>query len=306
MNTEAAARIASSLSLPERVTGVEFLDKGYSADRKFIVRTAGESEFLLRTSDIAEEPIRRSDFDHVGSVWKAGVKAPEPIAFGVCEEYSVCYMVLAYIPGDCAEDALPGLSPAESAGIGRQAGEELLRIHRAIEPKARVDDFAIRGAKFLRLRREAGELGFEFKGRVRAEGYVDENVHLLKGRPTTFRHGDFHPGNLVLQGSTLAGVVDFNRCDFGDPIDDFYKTAWFGAPLSAEYANALIRAYFRGEPGAGFWRLYNLYVAAVLPADLVWTHHFYPEHLRAAFALVELIARTHDFVAGGPPKWWTI
>jgi len=304
MNTDVAARIASTLDLSQPVVGVEFLDKGYSFDRKFILHTAGDDGFLLRMSDIEEATIRREEFENLAKVRQAAVKCPAALQFGISEQYSVCYMVLSYIPGECAEEALPRLGPAERYEVGRQAGEELVKIHGAVEPLGRVDDYSVRGEKFTRMRREAKASDFDFEGRERAERYVDANLHLLKNRPTTFRHGDFHPGNLVLQGPTLAGVIDFNRSDFGDPIDDFYKTAWFGAPLSSEYATGLLIAYCSGQPDAEFWRLYNLYVAAVLPADLVWTHNLYPDQLARSHALVERIAATHDFEAGGPPKWW--
>lgn len=304
VNADVATRIASVLDLHAPVVGVEFLDKGYSFDRKFILHTRGEDRFLLRISDVAEARMRREEFENLAKARQAGVLCPEALHFGVSEEYSVCYMALSYISGECAEEALPRLKPAERYEVGVQAGRELRKIHGAIEPLRRVDDYAVRGEKFIRMRREAHALRYEFAGGARAERYVDDNLHLLKDRPTTFRHGDFHPGNLVLQGPTLAGVIDFNRSDFGDPIDEFYKTAWFGAPLSPEYANGLLRAYCGGEPDAAFWRLYNLYVAAVLPADLVWTHRYYPDQLARSFALVELIARTHDFDCGGPPRWW--
>jgi len=133
---------------------------------------------------------------------------------------------------------------------------------------------------------------------------VAAHLDLLKDRPTTFRHGDYHPGNLIVQGEVLVGIVDFNRCDWGDPIDDFYKIAFFGAPLSEEYARGQIVGYFGGDPPDGFWQLYNLYVAMVLPADIFWTQQHYPQDLGASLELIELITSTHDFEGGGPPAWW--
>jgi aminoglycoside phosphotransferase (APT) family kinase protein len=304
MNLEIPRSIVAALHLPAPITEVQFLEKGYSTDRKFLLHTLFGPEFVLRISCISETDLRRAQYDYMVQVRAAGVTCSEPVAFGVDSAHSVCYMVLTYMPGVCAEEALPTMASQDQYDIGRQAGEQLRIIHRAIEPPAPVDDFAVRGAKFGRCRSEAAELGFEFAGRKRAERYVDAHLDLLKDRPTVFRHGDFHPGNLIVEGARLSGVIDFNRSDFGDPVDDFYKTAWFGAPISPQYARGLLRAYFEGEPDAVFWRLYNLYVAAVLPADLVWTHRLFPEHLALSFSLAEIIARTHDFEAGGPPNWW--
>jgi GrpB-like predicted nucleotidyltransferase (UPF0157 family)/aminoglycoside phosphotransferase (APT) family kinase protein len=291
-------------NLPEPVADIEFLDKGYSTDRKYVLRAHSGTGYLLRVSDIAEERIRRANFELVSRLWETGVACPQPICFETSPEQGVCFMVLAYLPGDCARDALPKVTPAQQYAVGHQAGEELAKIHRALAPVDRVDDYVIRGDKYVRHQRFIQESGFSFRGQDRAERYVAAHLDLLKGRPTTLRHGDYHPGNLVVQGEVLVGVVDFNRCDWGDPIDDFYKIAFFGAPLSPEYARGQVTGYFGGELPDGFWQLYNLYVAMVLPADIVWTQQHYPQHLGASLELIEIITSTHDFEDGGAPAWW--
>jgi GrpB-like predicted nucleotidyltransferase (UPF0157 family)/aminoglycoside phosphotransferase (APT) family kinase protein len=299
-----AEALIRDASLPEPVADIEFLDKGYSTDRKYVLRAHSGTGYLLRVSDIAEERIRRANFELVSRLWETGVACPQPICFETSPEQGVCFMVLAYLPGDCARDALPKVTPAQQYAVGHQAGEELAKIHRALAPVDRVDDYVIRGDKYVRHQRFIQESGFSFRGQDRAERYVAAHLDLLKGRPTTLRHGDYHPGNLVVQGEVLVGVVDFNRCDWGDPIDDFYKIAFFGAPLSPEYARGQVTGYFGGELPDGFWQLYNLYVAMVLPADIVWTQQHYPQHLGASLELIEIITSTHDFEDGGAPAWW--
>jgi aminoglycoside phosphotransferase (APT) family kinase protein len=304
MNIPLARALIRNVSLPEPVVDIEFLDKGYSPDRKYLLRTRGDTAYLLRISDIAEESVRRTNFELLSRLRETGVACPQPICFETHPEQGVCFMILAYLPGDCAEEALPKMTLAQQRAVGHQAGEELARIHRALVPENRVDDYAIRGDKYVRHQKFIQEAGLSFRGRDRAERYVAANLDLLRNRPTTFRHGDYHPSNLVVQGETLAGVVDFNKCDWGDPIDDFYKIAFFGAPLSPEYARGQITGYFGGEPPDGFWPLYNLYVAMVLPADIFWTQQRYPQHLSVSLKRIELITSTHDFEDGGAPAWW--
>jgi len=304
MNLAVAKALIRNAPLPEPVAEIRFLDKGYSADDKYVLRSRSGADYLLRISDIAEEQVRRANFETLSQLWARGIACPQPVCFDTHPGKAVCFMVLTYIPGDCARDALPKMRPAEQYAVGHQAGEELAKIHRALTPADRVDDYAIRGDKHARHQRFVQESGFSFRGQDRAERYVAAHLGLLRDRPTTFRHGDYHPGNLVVQGDALVGVVDFNRCDWGDPIDDFYKIAFFGAPLSPEYARGQVTGYFGGEPPDGFWRLYNLYVAVVLPADIVWTQQHYPQDLSASLELIELITSTHDFEGGGPPAWW--
>jgi len=299
-----AEELIGKANLPEPVVDIRFLDKGYSADRKYVLRADSGTGYLLRVSDIAEERARRADFELVSRLSETGVACPRPICFDTSPEQGVCFMVLAYLPGDCARDVLPKMTPAQQYAVGHQAGEELAKIHCALAPADRVDDYAVRGDKYVRHQRLVQESGLSFRGQDRAEKYVAAHLDLLKDRPTTFRHGDYHPGNLIVQGEVLVGAVDFNRCDWGDPIDDFFKIAFFGAPLSPDYALGQVVGYFGGDPPDGFWPLYNLYVAMVLPADIVWTQQHYPQHLSASLHLIEVITSTHDFEDGGAPAWW--
>ena len=304
INLAVAEALIRNANLPAPIAEIEFMDKGYSADRKYLLRSHGGTDYLLRISDIAEEQVRRANFDLVSRLWAKGIACPQAVCFDTHRDLGVCFMVLTYLSGDSGEEALPKMAPAQQHAVGHQAGEELAKMHRALAPADRVDDYAIRGDKYVRHQKLVQEAGFSFRGQDRAERYVAAHLDLLRGRPTTFRHGDYHPGNLVVQGEALVGAVDFNRCDWGDPIDDFYKMAFFGAPLSPEYARGQVTGYFGGEPPDGFWQLYNLYVAMVLPADIAWTRQHYPQHLSASLELIEIITSTHDFEDGGAPVWW--
>ncbi len=96
------------------------------------------------------------------------------------------------------------------------------------------------------------ELGIAFHGQEEAERYVSDHLDLLCDRPTVLRHGDYHPSNLIVQDEDVTGVVDFNRCDWGDPWEEFYKIAFFGAPVSENYACGQLFGYFGGSPPERF------------------------------------------------------
>lgn len=304
MNDTLLRAIVDDLPIEGTARSVEFLDKGFSDDRKYLITCDDKAAYLLRVSDIAKKHIRQADFDYVSKLSAKSIACPRAMHFGENAGNGVCYGLYTYILGDCAEDALPKLTTAQQYSFGLQAGKELLKIHFALAPTEVVDDFARRGGSHTRHSKMVAEQGITFSGQKTADAYVEKNLHLLHNRPTTFRHGDYHPGNLIVKDGKLAGVIDFNRCDWGDPIDDFYKIALFGAPLSQAYACGELTGYFGGGPPEDFWPLYNLYVAAILPSDIVWTQQHYPQHLAASIELIELITATHDFVDGGPPDWW--
>jgi len=299
-----AQALTHELRLPERVVGMEFLGKGFSTDRKYVLSSERGPEYLLRVSDLAEEPRRRQDCEMLARLSGAGVACPRPLHFGTRPEQGLCFMVVTYLPGEGADEALPALTPVQQHEIGLQAGVELAKIHRALSPPAPVDDYAVWSGKHARNRSRVQELGITFHGQDQAERYVAAHLHLLRDRPTVLRHGDYHPGNLVVQGGAFVGVVDFNRCDWGDPVDEFYKLAFFGAPVSEEYARGQLLGYFGGPPPGEFWPIYNLYVAMALSGDIAWTERNWPQYLPRSLELIEVIARTHDFEDGRPPEWW--
>jgi aminoglycoside phosphotransferase (APT) family kinase protein len=290
--------------LPITISDVEFVDKGFSTDRKYKLYSNTQTSFLLRVNDLSTMERQCESFNCLSQLWNLEIPCPEPVCFGVCRELGVSYLVQSYLAGESADEVIPKLSSAQQYKVGLEAGEVLCRIHKALKPSCPVDDYALRSQKYLKHLEIVAELGITYYGQQIADQYVNQYLHLLKDRPTTFRHGDYHPGNLVIDQDQLAGVIDFNRCDWGDPIDDFYKISWFGAPLSPEYACGQIRGYFNGAPPEDFWVLYNLYVALNLPTDIVWTYRNYPRDLDRSIELINQISQTHDFNEGKPPAWW--
>ncbi len=149
-----------------------------------------------------------------------------------------------------------------------------------------------------------GNWGLRFQSVTRRRGTWRRTWNCCAPRPTVLRHRDYHPGNLIVHDGTLAGVVDFNRCGWGDPWEEFYKLAFFGAPLSQEYARGQIIGYFGGPPPGEFWPIYNLYLAMALFGDIAWTERNWPQYLQSSFDLIDRIAPAHDLENGGPPEWW--
>ena len=77
---------------------------------------------------------------------------------------------------------------------------------------------------------------------IAAAGLVDSNAvprvwdhALAQGNwavPLVWLHGDLAPGNLLLQGGHLTGVIDFSALGLGDPSQDL-RMAWNLHPASA-------------------------------------------------------------------------
>ena len=116
-----------------------------------------------------------------------------------------------------------------------------------------------------------------------------------------FQHDDYHPANLIVREGKLQGVIDFNRCDWGDPVEDFYKVPWFTTAISIPFALGQVEGYLGVASPDRFWERYNLLIALNLHGSLVYAHHegmdWWPERL-------DNIVAEHDFQGGGPPQWF--
>lgn len=303
MSIRTARRIAASLPLTQSAD-VSFLRKGFSQDKKYVLSVDGQPRYLLRMSPLAEEPRRRAEFGVLGQLAAGGIACSQPLEFGVLEAGGVCFSLLSYLPGECAEEVLPALPAEQQYAIGVQAGQELARLHAALRPTHVVDWYTYRVAKYTRQRAAAHERGLTFPQQAEIECFVEEHLPLLHDRPVTIQHDDYHPGNLIVHAGQFAGVIDFNRYDWGDPFHDFYKVGLLTIGISPAFARGQVDGYFAGAIPATFWPLYTLYLAMMMHGDLVWTQRWYPRLLRRSQRNLQRIIATHDFAGGNAPQWY--
>ena len=73
--------------------------------------------------------------------------------------------------------------------------------------------------------------------------YINNNRHLLKGRPNVFQHGDYHIGSMMMNKNNELVVIDFERDDYGDPWEEFNRLVW-SIQISYEFATGIVDGYF--------------------------------------------------------------
>ena len=267
--------------------------KVLSGDRKYYLETEDGQHLLARITKKSEYERKQFGYNLTKKAMKAGLRMPEPIGFGSCENGEV-YMLLTWVQGEDAGKLLPKLTSGEQYRYGREAGEMLRKFHDSSRTEDR-EDWQARYFSVMEPRLEAyRKEGISFEGSDAILDYIQGNRELLLKRPQTLHHGDFHIGNLVIGEDGRLGIIDWDTADFGNIGDPWYEFNRIGAELPA-FATGQIDGYFHvGEAGNyvpdEFWKLFALYHAGSAITSIVWAKYFAPG------CMDEIMKRNRDIV----------
>ena len=105
---------------------------------------------------------------------------------------------------------------------------------------------ALEAAKTVyHCREEAAELFGEREDISLLSRYLLDHLDLLEGCGQCFSHGDYNPGNLILQPDGSLGVIDFNAYNggYGEPV---FETAVIlsDSRLPEEFRTGFCTGYF--------------------------------------------------------------
>lgn len=289
-----------------QATVVEPLLRGYSSDLKCKVFVPDQGHFLLRAYHLSQEPLKRKEYQCMTALRELGVRCPLPISMGRLDEENG-YMLLGYIDGEEASEALPRMNQQSQWDVGMEAGAELRKIHR-FKVEGQAEPWYIRkGKKHQRYMEKYRQCHVQMNRDQNIVAFIEQHLHWMKDRPDGFQHDDFHPGNLVIKDDKLAGVIDFNRFDQGDPVHEFLKLGLFASEKSIPYSIGQIQGYFGGnEPDEQFWRLYSLYTAMALVSSVVWIQQVKPEETNDMMDKIERVREDHDDFRRFVPRWYNL
>ena len=255
---------------------VEKIERGYSFEKKYVLSGSCDRKYLLRIAEIPEGQSsagKKAEFDVIGRAGQYSELVPKAHYFGVSDEGSISYMLLDYISGRYCAAALVELYSDDQYCLVFDAGKELLKLNRLDAPEGIGEWHERYSSKYKRK----CSLFDEFNIRP---GIVDlekvsrfiraSNSNMRCGRQS-FLHDDYHPGNLIVENKKLCGIIDFNRYDWGDPLHDFVKTAYFSSAVSIPFSVGQIDGYNGDKVSSEFWGKYSLYAAMMIVPDLVWS-----------------------------------
>ncbi|SET56496.1 Predicted kinase, aminoglycoside phosphotransferase (APT) family [Oceanobacillus limi] len=283
-------------------SSVKELHKGFSSDNKYII----DDTYLLRTFSSQTATERMEEFEYITIAATHSDYVPRAIAFDTIEELGLSYMILTFLPGEDGEVALKYLSDREQYKAGYRAGEELRKIHHIPAPKEYSGWYETKKKKSDKYISQLEKINLEEDMKLLLKDYIKQHEHLMVDRPNTIQHDDFHPSNLLIKDNQFAGIIDFQRMDWGDPVHDLHKLGFFSKPVSIPFTNGIIDGYHGGRDRVTmeFWRLYALYSAMHVVSAYVWGQNQLPEQNDLLREYSIAVLDDHDNFKQVIPKWY--
>lgn len=285
----------------ETIVSRILVDKGWSGDGKYCVTDAQGNQYLLRISPPERYERRKNEFEHMKQVAALEIPMCRPIEFGACEEG--VYSLESWIDGTDAELVVPGLSERKQYSYGLDAGRILRRIHTIPAPSDaqpweprfnRKMDRKIDQYEACPLKYEGGETFLNF---------IAANRHLLKDRPQTYQHGDFHIGNMMIASDGTLTIIDFDRDDYGDPWEEFNRIVWC-VQSSPAFASGMVDGYFNNIVPMEFWRLLALYISSNTLSSLPWAVSFGGREIATMQQQAAQVLEWYDGMKRMIPSWY--
>lgn len=284
-------------------TTIEHINKGWSEDIKFFVVDINGNKYILRLSNINLYDRKKLEYENLKELAGFSLNMSIPVDFGICNNGTMVYMLLKWIDGEDAIENIPSLPKIEQYNLGIEAGKMLKTIH-SIKPKSTVelweDRFKRKIENGIGAYRECGiSIDYE-KDIINA---IRENEIYLRDRPSTLQHGDYHLGNMIITPDNNLGIIDFNRCSFGDPWEE-YDRFIFSWDNSIDFANGQIHGYFHNNVPDEFFRLMCLYNARNSLASIPWSIPFGERELSVALSNIEKSYDSYNGYKTHIPNWY--
>ena len=284
-----------------RFTAFEPIEKGWSGDRKFRAWTADGKSCLVRVTPGEKGESRFEAFRLQEQLAALGVPMCRPVAIDRCAEG--IRAVYEWTDGRDAEEVLPGLSEESQYRYGLEAGEILRLVHSLPAPESLPPWEERYGAKIDRKIAAYRACPVRLPGDEAMLRCIAENRASLRGRPQTFQHGDYHTGNMMIDAAGRLVVIDFDRCDWGDPWEEFNRVVWC-AQLSGAFASGMVEGYFGGEPPREFWRLLALYICVNAVSSIPWAVPFGEDEVKTMLRQAQDVLRWYRDLQTAIPGWY--
>ena len=282
---------------------IQVINKGWSSDKKYYIKTIEGKELLLRTTDISQYEKKKREYEELKLLATMDILMSVPVDFGICNDGKSVYLLLTWIDGEDAESILPNLSIEDQYRLGVKSGELLKQIHKISAPQD-IPNWAERFNRKINVKM-ANYHGcdFRFPDDDKFISYIEDNRHLLENRPQTLQHGDYHVGNMIITPEIELGIIDFNRMDYGDPWEEFNRIT-FCVENSPIFASGYINGYFSHQVPDTFFKLLALYIANNQLSSIPWAIPFGEDEVNIMLRITKNVSDWYDGFKTYIPSWY--
>ncbi len=201
-----------------------------------------------------------------------GVTAPEVVAVLEPEDGLGSGFIMRALPGTADPKVI--LACDDPAGLLRQAARDLARVH-SLRPNTNGGDVP-EGVPVMDYRAAIADLKAQFIEAGGDRPIIALGLKWLEDNcppqvEPVLNHGDYRMGNLLVKGSRLTGVLDWELAHFGDPHEDLafgcmavWRFARYDRPALGLGSLADYIAAYEAESGTKvdpqrfrFWTIYR-------------------------------------------------
>lgn len=276
------------------------IKKGWSNDKKYFVTDKNNTPFLLRVSSSNQYENKKIEFTMMKKLANMNIPMCLPLKFGIC--HAGVYSLQSWVDGDDLEEILCTFSEVRQYDLGLEAGRILKKIHSIPAPKTQ-ETWDLRFCRKIdRKIKNYQDCPIKFDGASCIIAYINQNRHLLKGRPQVFQHGDYHIGNMMFENNRII-IIDFNRHDFGDPWEEFNRIVWC-AQKSHSFATGMIDGYFDDIVSEEFWKLLALYIGSNQLSSIPWAIPFGQGEVNIMLNQAKEVLSWYDNFQHVIPRWY--
>ena len=292
------------MSVFQNINSRTLIEKGWSGDQKYCAVTADGQKYLLRISTIDRLERKRREYEKMSEVAQLGISMCMPVEFGTCDEGA--YSIQSWIDGVDAEETIMAMDTDTQYRYGWDAGQILAKIHTIPAPIDAPSWETRFNAKIDRkiAMYENCELKYESGGDAFLD-YLACNRHLLKDRPQSYQHGDYHIGNMMVNNDGVLTIIDFDRDDFGDPWEEFNRIVWC-AQAAPAFASGMVDGYFGGKVPMEFWKLLALYICSNTLSSLPWAIPFGEGEIQVMRKQATQVLEWYDGMKNVVPTWYRV
>ena len=277
------------------------IEKGWSGDKKYCATTTDGNQFLLRVSPIEQYERKKNEFELMHKIATLDIPMCKPLEFGISDEG--VYSVQSWINGADAEENINHYTNEEQYAYGLESGQILRKIHTIPAPNGIEDWKSYFNRKADRKIKMYEECPIKCENGQAFVEYINANRHLLKNRPCTYQHGDYHMGNMMIGEDKQLYIIDFNRYDFGDPWEEFNRIVWC-AQAAPYFASGMVNGYFDNDIPMEFWKLLALYIASNTLSSVAWAIPFGEKEIQVMLNQAKDVLRWYDNMKNPVPSWY--